>query len=67
MQLAQVNLASLEILAQLVELDQAVLNAIPLGVYVCDSEGRILRANAKAEELWGRKITLGTQAQRFCN
>ncbi|HEV7691746.1 MAG TPA: HWE histidine kinase domain-containing protein [Hyphomonadaceae bacterium] len=67
MQLAQVNLASLEVLAQLAELDQAVLNAIPLGVYVCDADGHILRANAKAEELWGRGVALGSQAQRFCN
>jgi len=67
LQLAQVNLASLEVLAQLAELDQAVLNAIPLGVYVCDADGHILRANAKAEELWGRPVALGSNAQRFCD
>ena len=50
----------------LVQLDQTVLDALPIGVYVCDSEGRIARVNRKAVELWGRKPALFDQAQRFC-
>lgn len=53
-------------LDQLAELDQAVLDAIPIGIYVCDVEGRIVRVNAKAEELWGRQVALLDRAQRFC-
>jgi two-component sensor histidine kinase len=50
----------------LVQLDQTVLDALPIGVYVCDSEGSIARVNRKAVELWGRKPALFDQAQRFC-
>jgi two-component sensor histidine kinase len=60
------HLASFDILEQLAELSQAVWDAIPIGIYVCDADGRILRTNAKAEELWGRKATMLDQAQRFC-
>jgi two-component sensor histidine kinase len=50
----------------LVQLDQAVLDALPIGVYVCDDEGHIVRVNSKAVELWGRKPALFDSAQRFC-
>jgi two-component sensor histidine kinase len=48
------------------ELDQAVLDALPVGLYACDSDGCIIRANRKAYELWGRTPRLMDPAQRFC-
>lgn len=60
------DLTSFGVLDQLAELDQAVLDAIPIGIYVCDADGRIVRVNAKAEELWGRKVALLDTARRFC-
>lgn len=50
----------------LIELDQAVLDALPIGAYVCDAEGRIVRFNRKAVELWGRKPSPFDSGQRFC-
>src|ERR1700742_2641079 len=60
------HLASPSMLDQLAELSQPVLDAIPIGIYVCDGDGRIVRANARAEELWGRKVALRDRAQQFC-
>jgi two-component sensor histidine kinase len=60
------HILTVDVLDQLTELSDTAFNAIPIGIYVCDVEGRILRANAKAEELWGRKVSLLDRAQRFC-
>ncbi|HEX3406773.1 MAG TPA: HWE histidine kinase domain-containing protein [Caulobacteraceae bacterium] len=35
------------------DLDQAVLDALPIGLCACDAQGRIVRVNTKAVELWG--------------
>jgi two-component sensor histidine kinase len=53
-------------LTVLARLDQSVLDALPIGVYVCDSDGHIVQVNSKAVELWGRKPALFDPAQRFC-
>jgi PAS domain S-box-containing protein len=47
------------------DLDQAVLDALPLGVCACDAAGRIVRVNQKAIELWGRTPDLLDPALRF--
>src|SRR3984885_7850810 len=47
-------------------MDQAILDAMPLGVYACDLDGRILRVNQRAIELWGRSPRLLDPVQRFC-
>jgi two-component sensor histidine kinase len=65
-QSAAVYFSSPEVLDQLVQLDQVVLDALPIGLYVCDAEGRIVRANRRAEELWGRRAASLDSAQRFC-
>ena len=54
------------LLESLLDLDQAVLDALPMGVYACDRDGQILRVNKKAVELWGRAPRLLDPAQRFC-
>jgi two-component sensor histidine kinase len=53
-------------LESFLELDQAVLDALPIGVYACDVDGHILRVNRRAGELWGRAPRLMDPAQRFC-
>jgi len=35
------------------------LAAFPIAIYVCNSEGHILRYNRAAAELWGRELDLG--------
>lgn len=46
--------------------DQAVLNAIPAAVYVCDAAGLILRYNRHAARLWGREPRVGDTCKRYC-
>jgi two-component sensor histidine kinase/PAS domain-containing protein len=54
------------LLDSFLDLDQAVLDALPIGVYACDADGLILRVNRRAVELWGRVPRLMDPAQRFC-
>jgi PAS domain S-box-containing protein len=54
------------LLESLLDLDQLVLDALPMGVYACDADGQILRVNRKAVELWGRAPRLLDPTQRFC-
>ena len=42
-----------------------VLDAIPGAVYLCDSEGWLVRYNKEAAELWGRTPSLDKR-ERFC-
>ena len=69
---ANVSLLKLErplqtsLLETLAATDQTILDALPLGVYACDLDGRILRYNQRAIELWGRSPGLSDPVQRFC-
>jgi two-component sensor histidine kinase/PAS domain-containing protein len=54
------------LLESFLDLDQLVLDALPIGVYACDAQGQILRVNRRACELWGRAPRLMDPAQRFC-
>lgn len=54
------------LLESLLDLDQAVLDALPMGVYACDADGHILRVNRKAVQLWGQAPRLMDPTQRFC-
>jgi PAS domain S-box-containing protein len=53
-------------LASLMDLDQAILDAIPMGVYACNADGLIMRVNARATQLWGRTPRLLDPTQLFC-
>ena len=53
------------ILESLLDVEQAVLDALPIGIYSCDADGLILRVNRKAIELWGRAPRPLDPAQRF--
>jgi PAS domain S-box-containing protein len=54
------------LLESLLELDQAVLDALPIGIYACDVNGQILRVNREAVRLWGQAPRLLDPAERFC-
>jgi PAS domain S-box-containing protein len=43
-----------------------LIHALPMGVYTCDSAGRLVQYNAKAAELWGREPDLDKTDYRFC-
>jgi PAS domain S-box-containing protein len=53
-------------LQALASADQAVLDAIPAAVYVCDADGAIVRFNRHAARLWGREPRLGDTCERYC-
>jgi two-component sensor histidine kinase/PAS domain-containing protein len=48
------------------KVDQAILDALPIGFYCCDSLGQIVRANRRAVALWGQPVRLLDLTQRFC-
>ncbi|WP_061027893.1 HWE histidine kinase domain-containing protein [Bradyrhizobium sp. CCH5-F6] len=52
--------------ASFLTLDQAILDALPIGVYACNVEGQIVRVNHRAVQLWGRAPKLLDAAQKFC-
>jgi two-component sensor histidine kinase len=54
------------LLESFLDLDQAILDALPMGVYACDADGQILRVNQRAIDLWGRAPRLLDPSQRFC-
>lgn len=50
----------------LTSLDQAALDAFPQAVYLCAGDGRVVRFNDRAAELWGRAPHLDDPRERFC-
>jgi two-component sensor histidine kinase/PAS domain-containing protein len=54
------------LLNSILGVDQIILDALPMGFYACDGQGRILRVNKRAAELWGRSPRLHDSTQRFC-
>jgi two-component sensor histidine kinase len=53
------------LLESFLDLDQAIFDALPIGIYACDADGRILRVNRRATELWDRSPRRLDSAQRF--
>jgi PAS domain S-box-containing protein len=43
-----------------------LLDGLPIGVYICDREGSLIRYNERAAELWGRAPALGEGQHRYC-
>ena len=50
----------------LASLDQAALDALPQAVYLCAGDGRVVRFNDRAAELWGRAPHLDDPNELFC-
>ncbi|MBC4018923.1 PAS domain-containing sensor histidine kinase [Siccirubricoccus deserti] len=44
----------------------SALDAIPGAVYLCDSDGWLVRYNSEAVALWGREPRLNVTGERFC-
>src|SRR3712207_304090 len=42
------------------------IEALPVAVYACDAEGRVLWFNRRAVDLWGRAPRLNDDTERFC-
>ena len=43
-----------------------LFDSLPIGIYVCDRDGLLIRYNERAAQLWGRSPTLGDPEQRYC-
>jgi PAS domain S-box-containing protein len=54
------------LLESIFDVEQTILDCLPIGVYACDSDGRILRVNRKAIELWGQAPKIYDLSQKFC-
>jgi PAS domain S-box-containing protein len=52
--------------AELLSIDQSVLDAIPTAIYICSADGALVRFNRIAKQLWGRSPQLGDTEERFC-
>ena len=50
----------------LISMSTDTLDAFPGAVYLCDSEGWVVRYNTEAARLWGRVPVLGRDGDRFC-
>src|SRR5215472_6582197 len=42
------------------------LEKLPVAIYACDAEGRILWFNARAAKLWGREPRIGDEIETYC-
>jgi PAS domain S-box-containing protein len=51
---------------RVLDLPDRLLDLLPVGVYVCDQAGLIVRYNRAAAELWGCSPRLGDPAVRYC-
>lgn len=46
-------------------LDSRALDALPVAVVLCSADGRLLRYNVRAAELWGRMPALDSDEERY--
>jgi PAS domain S-box-containing protein len=44
----------------------SLLENLPIAVYACDAEGRVLSFNQRAAGLWGRSPRIGDDSELFC-
>lgn len=51
---------------RILDLPDHLLDLLPIGVYVCDRAGLIVRYNRAAAELWGCSPKIGDPTVRFC-
>jgi PAS domain S-box-containing protein len=47
-------------------LPDGFLDLLPVGIYICDRDGRVVDYNRAAAELWGRSPKRGDPGLRFC-
>jgi PAS domain S-box-containing protein len=51
---------------RVLDLPSHLLDLLPVGVYVCDRAGFVIRYNRAAAELWGQSPKIGDPTVRFC-
>src|SRR3546814_14688908 len=48
------------------DIESGLLDLLPVGVYICDRDGRVVHYNKAAAELWGRAPERSDPGVRFC-
>lgn len=48
------------------DLPPKLFDLLPIGIYVCDRDGRITRHNRGAAEMWGREPRIGDDSEKYC-
>src|SRR5580704_17673616 len=51
---------------RILDLPDRLLDILPVGVYVCDRAGHVVRYNRAAAELWGCAPKIGDPTIRYC-
>src|SRR6266478_7814490 len=51
---------------RILELPDRLLDLLPVGVYVCDRAGLVVRYNSTAADLWGCSPKVGDPTVRYC-
>src|SRR5712664_3502369 len=51
---------------RVLNLPDRLLDLLPIGVYVCDRAGLVVRYNRAAAELWGTSPKIGDPTVRYC-
>ena len=51
---------------RILDLPDRLLDLLPIGLYVCDRDGLVVRYNRAAAELWGWSPNIGDPSVRYC-
>ena len=51
---------------RVLDLPRAIIESLPIGVYVCNLDGLVLGYNRHASDIWGRTPVLGDPSQLYC-
>lgn len=51
---------------RVLDLPSSLFDLLPIGAYACDIDGKIVRYNRRAADLWGREPKLDDAGDRFC-
>ena len=43
-----------------------ILESMPMAIYACDAQGRLLWFNNRAVQIWGRTPRLGDDSEKYC-
>jgi PAS domain S-box-containing protein len=53
-------------LSRALQAGEGLLEWLPIGVYVCDARGFVVRYNQRAAELWGRSPPIPSEETQYC-
>jgi PAS domain S-box-containing protein len=52
--------------AAALDVPSSFIEQLPLAIYACDAQGRLLWFNSRAVEIWGRTPGIADDSERFC-